>query len=584
MNELRPYFVFFRSHWFLLSIGLLLTVFTLLAALGLLSLSGWFLSATAVAGLTALGRDNFNYMPPAGAVRFFAIVRTASRWGDRVVSHDATFRVLALLRLEFWKKLAPLSLHQLQGFRQGELLNRLVSDIDALDNLYLRLSTPVIAAFLIILSLFGLTYWIDSTLSLILTGTLLVIALCLPLIFYIAGKQPGQALIVQQGRLREQCTRYVDYQADLLMVGADTAAIDAILAEEQRLFAAQRAMTSISGLASAAMIVLMGFLLCGMLWLASAGVGGALQADPMTALMVFFVLAAFESLQPLAGAFQYLSATIKAAQRLNQIMNTTPTIQFGTHDQPTSSGAIEINHLQFAYPDSGTILRDISLQITAGEHVAILGVTGCGKSSLLNLLTREWEPQQGQILLGGIPVAEYTELALRQSMAVVSQQIHIFSATLADNLRLAKSGATDTELITILRQVQLDKLLGDNPEDALSAWLGNGGRQLSGGEQRRLGLARALLCDAPVLLLDEATEGLDPETEADILRLIFTHAASKTIVMITHRLTGMAQMDRVALMENGTFRLQGSHTELLATDDYYRRIHVLPSLDELPAD
>lgn len=584
MNELRPYFVFFRSYWFLLSIGLLLTVFTLLAALGLLSLSGWFLSATAVAGLTALGRDNFNYMPPAGAVRFFAIVRTASRWGDRVVSHDATFRVLALLRLEFWKKLAPLSLHQLQGFRQGELLNRLVSDIDALDNLYLRLITPVIAAFLIILSLFGLTYWIDSTLSLILTGTLLVIALCLPLIFYIAGKQPGQALIVQQGRLREQCTRYVDYQADLLMVGADTAAIDAILAEEQRLFAAQRAMTSISGLASAVMIVLMGFLLCGMLWLASAGVGSALQADPMTALMVFFVLAAFESLQPLAGAFQYLSATIKAAQRLNQIMNTTPTIRFGTHDQPTSSGAIEINHLQFAYPDNGTILRDISLQITAGEHVAILGATGCGKSSLLNLLTREWEPQQGQILLGGIPVAEYTELALRQSMAVVSQQIHIFSATLADNLRLAKPGATDTELITILRQVQLDKLLGDNPEDALSAWLGNGGRQLSGGEQRRLGLARALLCDAPVLLLDEATEGLDPETEADILRLIFTHAASKTIVMITHRLTGMAQMDRVALMENGTFRLQGSHTELLATDDYYRRIHVLPSLDELPAD
>lgn len=584
MNALRPYLVFFRSYWLLLSIGLLLTVFTLLAALGLLSLSGWFLSATAVAGLTALGRDNFNYMPPAGAVRFFAIVRTASRWGDRVVSHDATFRVLALLRLEFWKKLAPLSLHQLQGFRQGELLNRLVSDIDALDNLYLRLITPVIAAFLIILSLFGLTYWIDPTLSLILSGTLLVMAICLPLIFYGIGKRPGQSLIVQQGRLREQCTRYVDYQADLLMVGTDSSAIDAILAEEHKLFAAQKAMTSISGLASAVMMMMLGFLLSGILWLAAAGVGGAPLADPMTALMAFFVLAAFESLQPLAGAFQYLSATITAATRLNQIMTTAPTIQFGSHGQSAQSGDIQLTHLQFAYPDGAVILQDISLQVAAGEHVAILGATGCGKSSLLNLLTREWEPQQGQILVSGNPIADYTEAALRQSMSVVSQQVHVFSATLADNLRLAKPDATEAELLDILQQVQLDKLLGENAAEALTVWLGDGGRQLSGGEQRRLGVARALLHDAPILLLDEATEGLDPETEADILHLIFTKAAAKTILMITHRLTGMSQMDRIALMEDGRFRLQGSHTDLLATDAYYRQIHVLPSLDELPID
>lgn len=584
MNALRPYLVFFRSYWLLLSIGLLLTVFTLLAALGLLSLSGWFLSATAVAGLTVLGRDNFNYMPPAGAVRFFAIVRTASRWGDRVVSHDATFRVLALLRLEFWKKLAPLSLHQLQGFRQGELLNRLVSDIDALDNLYLRLITPVIAAFLIILSLFGLTYWIDPTLSLILSGTLLVMAICLPLIFYGIGKRPGQSLIVQQGRLREQCTRYVDYQADLLMVGADSSAIDAILEEEHKLFAAQKGMTSISGLASAIMIILMGFLLSGILWLAAAGVGGAPLADPMTALMAFFVLAAFESLQPLTGAFQYLSATITAATRLNQIMTTTPTIQFGSLTHPAESGDILFTHLQFAYPDGAVVLQDISLQVAAGEHVAILGATGCGKSSLLNLLTREWEPQLGQILVSGNPIADYTEAALRQSMSVVSQQVHVFSATLADNLRLAKPDATDAELLDILHQVQLDKLLGENPTEALAAWIGDGGRQLSGGEQRRLGIARALLRNTPILLLDEATEGLDPETEADILRLIFTKAAAKTILMITHRLTGMAQMDRIALMEDGRFRLQGSHADLLATDAYYRQIHVLPSLDELPID
>ena len=143
MRELRPYLKLFWQHSGMLSLGLLLTLCTLLAGLGLLSLSGWFLTACAVAGLSVAGKDGFNYMTPAGAVRFFSIVRTASRWGDRVVSHDATFRVLTSLRIQFWKKIAPLSLHQLRAWRQGELLNRLVADIDALDNLYLRLVTPV---------------------------------------------------------------------------------------------------------------------------------------------------------------------------------------------------------------------------------------------------------------------------------------------------------------------------------------------------------------------------------------------------------------------------------------------------------
>ena len=574
MRELRPYLKLFRQHSGMLLLGLLLTLCTLLAGLGLLSLSGWFLTASAVAGLSAVSRDSFNYMTPAGAVRFFSIIRTACRWGDRVISHDATFRVLTSLRIQFWKKISPLSLHQLHAWRQGELLNRMVADIDALDNLYLRLITPVLAAILIIASLFCATLLVDVHLAVLLCGTLLLLALTVPFLFYRLGKHPGQALIISQSHLREACTTYLGCQADLLLFSAEDRYRQFIEREEENLFKAQRRMTAINGFASALMLFLLSLLVCGMLWFAASGVGTQSKADPLTALMVFFALASFEALQPLAGAFQYLSSTLTAARRLNQIMDASPATQFGQHNQSASQGQLEIRDLTFTYPNqSAPVLDHLSLQLQAGEKVAILGPTGCGKSTLLNLLTREWCPAQGEISLDTHPLADFSEGALRASMSVVSQRVHIFSATLADNLRLAKPSATDEELQAVLSNVELDNLLtGNNLKQSLQLWLGEGGRALSGGEQRRLSLARALLHDAPLLLLDEVTEGLDPATEQKIMQLVLEHCRNKSVLMITHRLGGLAEMDRIALLENGQFRVSGTHSELLQNDVYYQSL------------
>ena len=574
MRELRPYLKLFWQHSGMLSLGLLLTLCTLLAGLGLLSLSGWFLTACAVAGLSVAGKDGFNYMTPAGAVRFFSIIRTASRWGDRVVSHDATFRVLTSLRIQFWKKIAPLSLHQLRAWRQGELLNRLVADIDALDNLYLRLVTPVLAAILIIGCLVGVILLFDPHLALLLGAALLFIALFIPFLFYRLGKQPGQALIVSQSHLREACTTYLANQADLLLFAADEHYRQSIEREEQSLLNAQRRMTSINGFASALMMGLLSLVLCAMLWFSAAGVGNQTQADPLTALMAFFALASFEALQPLAGAFQYLSSTLTAARRLNQIMDSTPSTQFGSDEKPATAGTLNIQDLTFAYPDQATnVLYELSLQLNAGEKVAILGPTGCGKSTLLGLLTREWQATQGNILLDSRSIADFSDEALRASMSVVSQRVHIFSATLADNLRLAKPSATDADLLAVLIKVELDGLLdGTNLKESLRQWLGEGGRSLSGGEQRRLSLARALLHDAPLLLLDEVTEGLDPATEQRIMQLVIQHCIGKSVLMITHRLTGLEQMDRIALLENGRFRITATHDELLRQDRYYQQL------------
>jgi len=184
-------------------------------------------------------------------------------------------------------------------------------------------------------------------------------------------------------------------------------------------------------------------------------------------------------------------------------------------------------------------------------------------------LTRAWDPTSGDVALGGVSITEYREAALRATMSVVPQRVHLFSATLRDNLRLAAPQADDAALGAVLARVGLEKLLED---DGLNAWLGEGGRQLSGGELRRLGIARALLHDAPVLLLDEPTEGLDAETERQILTLVKEVAAQKTLLMVTHRLQGLTAFDRIIVMDNGQITEQGSHKELLALQGrYYSR-------------
>ncbi|VTP61425.1 Lipid A export ATP-binding/permease protein MsbA [Serratia rubidaea] len=209
-----------------------------------------------------------------------------------------------------------------------------------------------------------------------------------------------------------------------------------------------------------------------------------------------------------------------------------------------------------------------SWRFAAGEHIALLGRTGCGKSTLLQLLTRAWDADGGDILLNGEPLARYDESTLRAMTTVVSQRVHIFSDTLRENLRLAAPDADDAALQQALSQVGLDKLLEN---EGLNAWLGEGGRQLSGGEQRRLGIARALLHSAPLWLLDEPTEGLDAETEQQILALLRQHCQGKTLILVTHRLYGLEHMDRICVMDGGQIVEQGDHATLLRQRGRYAR-------------
>ena len=566
MRALLPYLALYKRHIWLLTLGVVLAIVTLLASIGLLTLSGWFLSASAVVGVA--GIYSFNYMLPAAGVRGAAIIRTAGRYFERLVSHDATFRVLQHLRVFTFSKLLPLSPAGLARFRQGELLNRVVADVDTLDHLYLRVISPLIGALVVIVVVTAGLSILDVTLALTLGGIMLVTLLVLPPLFYRAGKPAGERITQMRGQYRQQLTAWLQGQAELMLFSASDRYRKQLEKTEQRWQDAQRRQAELTALSQALMLLIGGVAVVAMLWLTSAGVGGNSQPGALIALFVFCALAAFEALAPVTGAFQHLGQVIASARRITQITGQQPEVTFAAGEgQAFGQVSLTLNQVTFSYPQQPSpALENISLQVGAGEHIAILGRTGCGKSTLLQLLTRAWDPANGEILLNDQPLTHLNEATLRQAMSVVPQRVHLFSSTLRDNLSLAAPGASDIQLMKALERVGLEKLLEDS---GLNAWLGEGGRQLSGGELRRLAIARALLHDAPLMLLDEPTEGLDATTESQILDLLAEVMREKTVLMVTHRLRGLARFNRIIVMDNGKIIEQGSHAELLAEQGRY---------------
>lgn len=566
MRTLLPYLALYKRHKWMLLLGVILAIITLLASIGLLTLSGWFLSASAVVGVAGL--YSFNYMLPAAGVRGAAITRTAGRYFERLVSHEATFRVLEHLRVATFSKLLPLSPAGLARFRQGELLNRVVADVDTLDHLYLRVISPLVGALVVIIVVMVGLSVLDVSLALMLGGIMLATLLTLPPLFYRAGKPTGENLTALRGQYRQQLTSWLQGQAELTIFGASQRYREQLENTELNWHDAQRRQSDLSAVSQALMLLISGVAVIVMLWFASGDVGGNTQPGALIALFVFCALAAFEALAPVTGAFQHLGQVIASATRITQITDCPPDVTFPQSSMPISEHvAVQFKDLAFSYPGQPQrALENIALSIAAGEHVAILGRTGCGKSTLLQLLTRAWDPQQGEIRLNDRPLSEIAEATLRSLISMVPQRVHLFSATLRDNLLLAAPQASDEMLSAMLTRVGLEKLLDDG---GLNAWLGEGGRQLSGGELRRLAIARALLHDAPLVLLDEPTEGLDAETESQVLELLREVMKDKTLLMVTHRLRGLAFFDRIIVMDNGQIIEQGNHAALMAKQGRY---------------
>ena len=577
MRVLLPYLALYRRHWFLLSLGIVLAIATLLASIGLLTLSGWFLAGTAIAGIP--GITFFNYMLPAAGVRGAAISRTAGRYAERLVSHSATFRVLKHLRVFTFEKILPLTPGGIARFRQGELLNRLVGDVETLDHLYLRVISPIVSALVVIAVLtFGLGF-LDQNLAYVLGGFMTFLLFALPVVFYHAGKPIGIQLTTLRAQYRTLLTSALQGQAELTVFGAQHRFREQLTEIEQCWLIQQQRQAGLTGMSQAVIILATGFAVALMLWLASGIQWPYRESGAIIALFVFCALAAFEALGPVAVAFQHLGQVMTSAERVSQIVDTKPEVTFPDNGPAaTDNVSVALSGVGFTYPGQPLpVLQNVSLTLRAGEHIALLGKTGCGKSTLLQLMTRAWDVSEGEIRINDKYIAEYDEQTLRSLMAVVPQRIHVFNNTLRANLHIGDMQTTDTQLNAVLSQVGLDNLLEN--DQGLNGWIGEGGRQLSGGEQRRLGIARALLHNAPFLLLDEPTEGLDADTEQHILTLLREVGRNRTMLIITHRLQGLEHMDTLCVMDDGQIAEQGTHDALLARRGrYYQFVNRLPAV------
>ncbi|CED70975.1 transport ATP-binding protein CydC [Aliivibrio wodanis] len=569
MRDLLPYIKLYKKHWFGLTLGMLLSFATLFASIGLLTISGWFISASALAGLT-IARETFNYMLPAGAVRGFSIGRTAGRWGERVVSHNATFKLLTELRIFFFKKLIPLIPGRFSKLRDADLLNRLVADVDAMDHVYLRLISPIIVGTLGIIGLTAFLAWFDVTIGLTLGAILFSLLLIWPTLFYKLGKQNGADLTQNKATLRIKTLDWLQGNAELRIFGAEEQYHQRILDAQVALLSNQRHMATLTGLANGLLLLANGWTLLLMLWISADGIAG-MTPDPMVAMVAFATMASFELLMPIAGAFQYLGQTLSSARRLNEIITAEPDTVFDENGVTQEiKGNLTISDVSYQYLDADTdAITHVSLDLLSGQKMAIVGQTGSGKSTLLQLLTRQWDPKSGSIAIDGVQLPKWKESSLRSAMSVVSQRVDILNGSLRDNLLLANDEANDELLTQTLNKVGLGDLTAD---EGLNTWLGDGGRQLSGGERRRIGIARALLHNAPIVLLDEPTEGLDQKTEQQIMSVLNDHIKDKTVVFITHRLVNLENMDQICLMDHGEITEQGTHESLLALNGAYHQL------------
>lgn len=538
-----------RPWWGWMLLGALLSLITIVANISLMALSGWFIATMAIAGVTGA---SVNYFTPSAGIRAFAIARTASRYGERLVTHEATFRLLATLRTWFYEHLEPLAPAVLQNYRSGDLLSRIRADIDALENFYLRILAPLLVAAISGLAILLFLAQYSMILMLIELALLMIAGVAIPLLVNHLAHQAASRKVETTSALRSAVIDSTQGMSELLIYGASAQQAAKVEALSEQLLNDQQHLAKLNGGTQSAV----GFCANISMWLMliiaipMVTIGSLTPAHlPMLAL---FALASFEAILPLPLAFQTLPGTLAAARRLFDIVDSKPAVQ-----EPASPTAIPecfdiaINDVTLRYPNSqSNALEGISLSIPQGSHLAIVGPSGSGKSTLINALMRFWPVTNGTIQFGGVSIEQFSGDALRSQFAVAAQQSTLFNSTIRRNLLLAKRDATEDEIQQACKLAQIHDFIETLPE-GYETWIGEAGHKLSGGQMRRLGIARALLKAAPVLILDEPGEGLDSVTEQAMLKAITESAKDRTLILITHHSVGLDDMHQIIHLEQG---------------------------------
>ena len=549
MKDLWFFLTLFKPHRIWLVAGILLSLLTAFASIALLTLSGWFISSSALAG-TAI---SFNFMLPAAQIRALAITRTVGRYGERLLTHEATFRVLASIRSWFFLQLIPLVPGRLAALRSGDLLSNMTADIDALDALYLRLLAPALVAALGVTAVVGFLYLYSPLISLTTGSLLLIAAIATPWLFNHIGQAGAEAIVALAASFRIRQIDILQGLSDLLANQAYIRFSQVLEQLSNLMINTQRQNNRLTAMSSALTLLLSQITLLTTLVLAAMSFQDGLLSGAEIALIVFCVVAAFELVTPLPQAMQMLAKTQKAANRIKQVAELTPFVIQPKQALaiPDDSYDLQLDDVSFRYSNNHDwVLKNINLSIPQGTKLAIIGASGSGKTSLLHLLMRDYDPEYGDIFFSGQNLRQFNSDDLLLNFGMLSQRSQLFAATIKENLLIAKPNASMTELNAAIKASGLEKLISYLPE-GIDTWVGESGLKVSGGEARRIALARLYLKNAPVLILDEPTEGLDAETELEIFSALAKFAVNKTLIMVTHRASGLNLVDVMYSLDKG---------------------------------
>lgn len=534
--------------------GALLAAVTVLAGVALLGLSGWFITATAIAGLSSATALAFDVFAPSAGIRLLALGRTAARYGERLVTHDVTLRLLAGLRERLFRGWAEPGAARLLLMRPARLLFRLTADIDALDSLYLRVLVPMAAALGTALVVAMALSWLHPALGLGAGAWLLLAGLGLPVVAAAAALKPARRRAHAGEALRARAIDLIAGQTDLAMAGRLPAQCAALASADRRQAESDDALNRIEtgvgigfGLASA-------LLLSGVLVIVSALAEAGRIGAPVAALGVLVALAALEPFASLRRGALELGRTLFAARRIAPRLASTEAMPVTI--SPSMPGlAVRLDRVAVRYEGAAlAVLADISLSLRQGETVAIVGPSGAGKSTLLGVIAGEIEPAGG-----GVEALPAT---------LLTQRSELFQDSLRDNLRLADPAADDARLLAALASAGLLADVEALP-DGLDTRLGENGLGLSGGQARRMTLARLILRDTPLWLLDEPTEGLDGATARDVMARLRIAGEGRCVVIATHVRREAEHADRLIVMDRGQVvamsrRGEPSHAAALA--------------------